>query len=338
MSQDTFHGWSVAAKDKPMQWTELPLKAFDVDSVELKVTHCGVCGSDTHTMDSAWGPTDYPCVTGHEITGIVTRIGDNVRRFKVGDRVGVGAQSGACLECEYCKSNQEQLCAKKINTYNGRWPNNDQSFGGFADKWRGHQHFCFKIPDSMTNEIAATCFCAGITTYAPLKRHGVKPGCRVGVKGLGGLGHFAVMWAKAMGAEVTALSTSDRKRDDAKDLGCSDYVVLTDKEGLAQRQRTFDHIIDSLFSLMKPNGIYIVVGVPETPLNGIPAMLIAARQLTFVGSLIGSPAAMEEMLVFAEKHNVRPWINKWKMSDAPAAIMAFREGKPRYRFVLENEQ
>ncbi|ORX49162.1 GroES-like protein [Hesseltinella vesiculosa] len=348
MSADTFHGWAVHSKDEPMKWTELPLKEFDADAVEMKVTHCGICGSDIHTMDSGWGPTPYPCVTGHEITGTITRVGENVKKFKVGDRAGVGAQSGSCLDCEDCKRGDEHLCSKRVGTYASFWPNGDKSFGGYADKWRGHQHFVFKIPETMTNETAATFFCAGVTTYSPLKRHNVTKGSRVGVKGIGGLGHFAVMWAKAMGAEVTALSTSDRKREDAKNLGCSDYVVLSDKEGMKSRFDTFTHIIDcsyaernnftEIFSLLRNNGTYIVVGIPEQPLDGIPAMLIAAKQITFVGSFIGSPAAIEDMLKFADEHKVRPWLNKWKMSDAPAAVKAFREGKPRYRFVLENDQ
>ncbi|ORX49163.1 GroES-like protein [Hesseltinella vesiculosa] len=345
MSEDTFHGWAVFNKGEPMVWTELPLKKWEDSDVELNVTHCGVCGSDVHTMDSGWEPTNYPCVTGHEITGIVTRVGSKVTKFKVGDRAGVGAQSGACLDCDNCKAGLENMCRGiKTSTYDSHWPNGDKSYGGYATKWRGHQHLVFKIPESMTNERAACMLCAGLTTYAPLKRYNVTKGAKVGVKGLGGLGHFAVLWAKAMGAYTVALSTSDSKRDDAKRLGCDEYLVMSDKEALADNANTFTHIIDcayperndfkSLFRLLKANSTYILVGLPEVPLQ-IPAMALASNQVTLVGSLVGSVTEMEDMLAFAEEHNVQPWLNKYKMSDAPAAVEAFRQGKARYRIILE---
>ncbi|KAI8072937.1 chaperonin 10-like protein [Gongronella butleri] len=342
--EDTFHGWAVFGKGEPMTWTELPLKKFEEYDVELKVSHCGVCGSDVHVMDSGWGPTKYPCCVGHEIVGTVTRVGANVSKFQVGDRAGVGAQSGACLECSTCKSGNENLCSKTVGTYNAIWPCGDKSFGGYATKWRGHSHFVFKIPESMTNERCATMLCAGVTTYSPLKRYNVKPGDKVGVKGVGGLGSFAIMWAKAMGAHVVALSTSDRKREDAEKLGCSDYILLNDEEAFEKNAHTFTHIIDcayaqnndwkSLFKLLQPNANYILVGLPETPLN-INAMALASKQVNLVGSMIGSPAMIEDMLDFAAQHDIHPWLNKYKMSDAPAAIQAFRDGKARYRIILE---
>ncbi|KAI8365267.1 chaperonin 10-like protein [Radiomyces spectabilis] len=347
MSTDTFHGWACPGKDQPLEWKELPLKAFDDDSVEMNVTHCGICGSDIHTMDSGWGPTDYPCVVGHEIVGLCTRVGKNVTNVKVGDRIGVGAQSGACLECDNCKGGDENICERKmIGTYNSRWPNGDKSFGGYADKWRGHYRFVFKVPDAMSNEVAATFFCAGVTTYAPLKRANVKPGDKVGVIGIGGLGHFAVQWAKAMGAKVVALSHSDRKRDDAKALGCEDTIVTSDKEAMKAQQGTFTHIICTnaannfdwplFLGLLKANGHFIMVALPETPLNGIPAGMLIMRQVTLSGSLIGSPRVIQEMLEFAAEHNVKPWLNKYSMKDCPEAVQAMRDGKARYRIILEN--
>ncbi|KAL0090173.1 chaperonin 10-like protein [Phycomyces blakesleeanus] len=325
----------------------MPLKAFDDYAVEMDITHCGICGSDIHTIDSGWGPTDYPCVVGHEITGVCTRVGKKVKKVKVGDRIGVGAQSGSCLECENCKNGDENLCSKgMIPTYNGRWPNGDKSFGGYADKWRGHEHFVFKVPENMSNEIAATFFCAGVTTYSPLKRFGVKPGDKVGVIGIGGLGHYGLQWAKAMGASVVALSHSERKRADAKELGCDDYILTTDKKSMNEHSGTFTHILSTSFGsnfdwesylgLLKTNGNFIIVGIPETPLTGIPAMMLAMHQISIVGSVIGSPAVIEDMLNFAAAHNVKPWISKYPMKEANEAVKAMREGKARYRFVLEN--
>jgi D-arabinose 1-dehydrogenase-like Zn-dependent alcohol dehydrogenase len=359
---------------KTLENIELPLKTFDDDAVDMDISHCGICGSDIHTIgkqqkieplnhywffllltsshdiiviDSGWGPTNYPCVVGHEITGVCTAVGKNVTHIKVGDRIGVGAQSGSCLECTNCKNGQENICLKgMIGTYNGKWPTGESSYGGYADKWRGHQRFVFKVPDNMTNEIAATFFCAGLTCYAPLRRHNVTKGSKVGVIGIGGLGHFAVQWAKAMGAEVIALSSSDRKREDAIKLGCSDYVVTSNKEDMARYNSTLTHIICTAYSTdfdwptnlstLTTNGIFIIVGLPEEPLAGIPAGMLALKQITLSGSIIGSPSEVQEMLEFAAKTGVKPWIQKYPMSKVNEAIADFRAGKPRYRIVLEN--
>ncbi|ORZ26069.1 chaperonin 10-like protein [Absidia repens] len=347
-SSDTFHGWVCSGKDKPLEWKEMPLKHFDADTVEIDVSHCGICGSDVHTLDSDWGEmTQYPCVVGHEITGVVSRVGDNVKKFKAGDRVGVGAQSGSCLKCEKCKNGFENICAEGfVNTYSGNWANGDPTYGGYADKWRGHQHFVFKVPDNMTNETAATFFCAGITTFAPLRRYNVKKGDRVGVIGVGGLGHFAVLWAAAMGAEVVAISHSKSKEQDAKKLGCVDFIDSSDKEQLAKYKDSFTHIVcagyysgfdwTSYLTLMKHTGTFILVAAPKGTLDGIPPLLLLFKQIQISGTLIGSPKQIEEMLQFAAKHNVRPWLNKYKMKDTPKAVQDFRDGKPRYRIVLEN--
>ncbi|KAG1455582.1 hypothetical protein G6F56_007031 [Rhizopus delemar] len=347
MSTDTFHGWAAVAKGQPLEWTELPLRAADDYSVDMKISHCGICGTDIHTQDSGWGPTDYPCVTGHEIVGICTAVGKKVKNVKVGDRIGVGAQSGSCHECDNCNIGQENVCQGfATNTFNSRWSNGDKAFGGYADKWRGDSRFVFKVPENMTNEIAATFFCAGVTVYAPMKKYGVTKGSKVGVVGIGGLGHFAVQWAKAMGAEVVALSSSDKKRGDAAELGCSDYVVTSDAEQMKAHENSLTHIIctayssrldwTSLFGLLKANSHFIMVAVAEEPIAGIPPALLVNKQVSFVGSAVGSPSMIEEMLLFAAEHNVKPWITKYSMKDVHQAVQDFRDGKPRYRFVLEN--
>ncbi|KAG1392198.1 hypothetical protein G6F58_012560 [Rhizopus delemar] len=222
---------------------QLPLKPWDEDSIELKITHCGICGSDVHTLDSGWFPTDYPCVVGHEIAGVVTRVGKNVNKLKVGDRAGLGPLCGSCKSCTNCSTNKENLCAGMITTYASNWPTGEKTYGGYADKWRGDQLFVCKIPDNMTNENASSFLCAGVTTYAPLKRWNVGSGSVVGVLGLGGLGHFGVMFAKAMGATVIALSSSDRKRDAAFELGCDDYVVTSDVEAMKKYDNKLTHIL-----------------------------------------------------------------------------------------------
>jgi len=342
-----FHGWACPGKGKKLEYIELPLKTFDDDAVDMDVTHCGICGSDVHTMDSGWGPTTYPCVVGHEITGVCTAVGKNVTHIKVGDRIGVGAQSGSCLECVYCKNGQENICVKgMIGTYNDKWANGEETYGGYAEKWRGHQRFVFKVPDNMSNEIAATFFCAGLTCYAPLRRHNVTKGSKVGVVGIGGLGHFAVQWAKAMGAEVIAMSSSDRKREDAAKLGCSDYIVSSNPDDMSKYNGALTHIICTAYnpefdwvanlSTLKANGTFILVGLPEEPLKGIPPNLLALKQINICGSIIGSPDEIQEMLDFAAETGVKPWIQKYPMSKVNEALADFRSGKPRYRFVLEN--
>ncbi|KAI7863349.1 chaperonin 10-like protein [Spinellus fusiger] len=347
MSSDTFNGWACSAKGVPVEWSEFTPKTFDDDSVEMNVTHCGICGSDIHAMDSGWRPTLYPCVTGHEITGVCTRIGKNVTNIKIGDRIGVGAQSGACLECEDCKSGRENNCPTGYtSTYNSRWKNGDKSYGGYADKWRGHYHFVHKIPENLSSEDACTFLCAGVTTYIPLKKYNVKPGDKVGVVGVGGLGHFAIQWAKAMGATTVALSHSDRKRDDAAKLGCDDYIVTTDIKTMQLHEETFTHLLvthlskdfdwELYFDLLKTNSYFIIVDIPDYPIENFPAKTVVFKQISVVGSVIGSPAEIRETLEFAATHNVKPWITKYPMKEAPEAIIAMRDGKARYRFVLEN--
>ncbi|KAG2209486.1 hypothetical protein INT47_008330 [Mucor saturninus] len=191
---------------------QLNLKAWDDNSVEMNVTHCGICSSDIHTLDENWRPAKRPCVVSHKIVGVISRVGKNGTNLKVGDRAGVGAQSSSYHECELCLDGQENLCqGGGVFTYNCRWPCGSKSYGGYADKWRGDYHFAFKVPDTMTSEIAATFFCAGVTPYAPLKRANIIPGKSVvGVMGIGGLGHFGVQFAKEFNmTEKTATEASN---------------------------------------------------------------------------------------------------------------------------------
>ncbi|KAI8095683.1 chaperonin 10-like protein [Thamnidium elegans] len=343
----TFNGWVGEAKDAPLVWKEMPLRAVDDYSVDMDVTHCGICGSDVHTLDSSWGPSKYPCVVGHEIAGVATRVGKKVTNIKVGDRIGVGAQSGSCHECKRCKAGFENLCSgQRTGTYNGIWPNGDKSYGGYADKWRGDCRFVFKIPESMTNEVACTFFCAGVTTYAPLKRHNVNKDSVVGVLGIGGLGHYGILWAKAMGARVFALSSGTKKKDLALELGADGYAATSNEEDLKPLQGELTHILctgtgkdfkwETYLRLFRPNGVFINVGLPSWNFPEVSPMLLVITQASICGSAIGSPAEIEEMLKFAAEHNVKPWIQKYPMKDAPKAVEDFNAGKPKFRFVLEN--
>ncbi|RUO96248.1 hypothetical protein BC936DRAFT_142353 [Jimgerdemannia flammicorona] len=214
-------------------------------------------------------------------------------------------------------------------------------------RWRGHHRFTFKVPEKMTNEDAATFFCAGVTTYNPLKTHNVGPGSKVGIVGIGGLGHFGIQFAKvALGAEVYAISSSDRKKEDAKALGAHHYLVSSGTADMKKHTKTLTHILCTSFgtdfpwafylSLLRTNGKFILVGLPEAPISGIRAGPLVSRQISIVGSIIGSPRTIREMLEFAVEKGVKPWIQKYPMADVNVALKAMHEGKARYRFVLEN--
>lgn len=332
---------------QPLEQKQLELKEWDENTVEMEVTHCGICGSDIHTLDENWGPTDFPCVVGHEIVGVVTRVGKNVDNLKVGDRAGVGAQCGSCHDCSECKRGLENICmGGAVFTYNSRWPNGDKAYGGYADKWRGDYHFAFKIPDNLPSEVASTFFCAGITTYAPLRRTGVNSDSVVGIMGIGGLGHYGVLWAKAMGATVVGMSHNDKKRDVALELGCDDYIATSDEKQMAKYQRKMTHILCTgtspdfqwfpYINLLRANGHFINVMAPGWKFPELDPMLLLSRQVYIHGSAIGAPHEILEMLDFAAEHNVRPWISKYPMKDVNKAHEDFRAGKPRFRYVLEN--
>ncbi|KAI8072020.1 chaperonin 10-like protein [Thamnidium elegans] len=343
----TFNAWACTGKDKPLTKMQLTLREWTEDCVELDITHCGICGSDVHTMDSGWGPTEYPCVVGHEIVGVVKKVGKNVTKVKVGDRAGVGAQCNSCRECKNCLEGSENLCMKGIvGTYNARWENGDKTYGGYADRWRGDYRFVFKVPDNMSSAIACTFFCAGVTTYAPLKRCNVNSSSVVGVMGLGGLGHYGVKWAKAMGAKVIGMSHNDKKREIALELGCDEYLNTSDKEAFGAYRRQMTHILCTgtgrdfdwvtYLSLIVVNGHFINISIPEWNFPEINPFVFFSTQVFISGSAIGSPAEIEDMLEFASVHDVEPWIQTYKMDDVVKAIEDFRAGKPRFRIVLEN--
>merc|ERR1711964_463117 len=197
MASYKFAGWMGLDKESEkgkMVWQEYEPKTWTEDDVDIKITHCGICGSDLHTLRSGWGPTLYPCCVGHEIAGTAVRVGKNVKHFKVGDRVGVGAQSGSCLDCEECIEGNEHYCTKgNIGTYNGKYPDGSKSYGGYADYCRAPAHFAVKIPDSISNAEAAPMLCGGVTVWSPLTKNGDIKDKKVGIVGVGGLGHFGLL-------------------------------------------------------------------------------------------------------------------------------------------------
>jgi len=353
MSSYKFQGWMGLDKDASkgkMVWQEYEPKTWTEDDVDIKISHCGICGSDLHTLRSGWGQSLYPCCVGHEIAGIAVKVGKNVKHVKIGDRVGVGAQSGSCLDCEECTAGNEQYCLKgNVGTYNGKYPDGSKSYGGYADYCRAPSNFVIKIPDGISLAEAAPMLCGGITVYNPLVHNGAGPGKRIGVVGIGGLGHFGLLFAKALGCdEVVAISRSNGKKEDALKMGATKFIA-TEEEGWNKKNaRSLDLIVSTVsspnmplaeyFQLLRTNGQFIQVGAPEDKIPAFSAFSLIAKGCKMGGSMIGSPSDISKMLEFAAKKQVHPWIQERPMKDANKAVVDMDKGDARYRYVLVNEK
>ncbi|OBZ67244.1 NADP-dependent alcohol dehydrogenase 6 [Grifola frondosa] len=346
-----FKGYALT---DPSKWNDLKVtsfqpKTFQPEDVEIAITHCGVCGSDVHTLTQGWGDTKLPLVVGHEIVGKVTRVGDKVTEFKPGDRVGVGAAVGSCLQCRACKEDYESYCPKSISTYNEQYPDGIVTQGGFSSAIRAHERYVFPIPDEIESRHAASMMCAGLTVFSPLKTHGAGPGKKVGVMGIGGLGHYAVLWAKAMGAEVYAFTHDKSKVDDIKEMG-ADHVVDTGiKDFHKDLARTLDILISTrdvfqedtplndYLSMLFVHGRFITVGLPDSN-NSLPTLhAFDFLPCLMGGSKIGSKKECLEMLELARAKGVKPWIEEMPMRDVGKALKALKENEVRYRYVLTQD-
>lgn len=356
-SEYKFQGWmglDKASSQGNMVWQEYTPKPFEETDVDIKITHCGICGSDLHTLRSGWGPTMYPVCVGHEIVGTAVRVGSKVEGgIKVGDRVGVGAQSRSCLkpDCEECSSGLENYCQiHQTVTYNGKWLDGSKSYGGYADYWRGHSHFVFKIPDALPSDIAAPMLCGGITAFSPLMQYKAGPGKRVGIVGVGGLGHFGIMGAKALGVDkLVAISRTSSKKADALKMGADDFIATDEDTDWATKHRnSLDLIVSTVSSpkmplplylqLLRVGGVFVQIGAPEDNIPPFNAFSLLAKKAHITGSGIGSPQEIRDMLEFFAKKGVRTWNNNVPMKDANKAIVDMDAGKARYRIVLVNEK
>ncbi|GFF29630.1 hypothetical protein IFM61606_10393 [Aspergillus udagawae] len=353
-----FEGWlghDPTSADGKMTWGPYTPKAWEETDIDIKITHCSVCGSDLSTLRSSWAPADYPCCVGHEIVGIAIHVGSAVTNgISVGDRVAVGPQSDACLcrrgVCQECASGRENYCHVHLTgTYNSRYLNGDKSFGGFGRYHRAPSHFVFKVPDGLPSAHAAPMMCAGVTTYSALKRNGCGPGKNVGIIGIGGLGHFGILWAKALGAEkVVAISRRSNKREDAVRLGADEYFATEEDADWAEDLKmALDLLIctvsssqmplESYLSCLRTDGCFVQIGLPEDKFPPFRAGLLASRSAKVAGSFIGAPHKIREMLQLAVDKKVVPWVTERPMKEANAAIVDMANGKPRYRYVLVNE-
>lgn len=316
--------------------------------------YCGICATDLSALQGHYGSfsSSDPTVCGHELIGRVVKAGSESGR-KVGELVGVGYQSDSCRECQYCKHDKPDCCPQLVSTIGGPYQRKPvhglRSFGGFAKAWRGPGALAIPVPEGVDPASAGPLFCGGITVFTPLRKWGAgKERKRVGVVGIGGLGHMAVMFAKAMGAEVTAISRSDRKKADAEKLGASHFIATGSDTGKAceQHQGKLDLIIctinpdklpvEEYLQLLAPDGVFVIVGIPSENLNfsGLPLVI---KNAAVAGSHIGSPDEIQYMLRFAAEKKIKPWTQKYNMDDINKALKDFNAGKPEFRFVLVNE-
>ncbi|MBK8399372.1 MAG: NAD(P)-dependent alcohol dehydrogenase [Leptospiraceae bacterium] len=300
----------------------------------IKVQTCGICHSDIHMIDNDWRISKYPLVPGHEVVGIIEEVGSLVKHFKVGDRVGVGWQSGACLECKDCLNGNENLCSKSLSTIVGR-------HGGFGSHLQVDSRFCFKIPESMESAVASPLLCAGITVYSALRYAGMTSGKNIGIIGIGGLGHLAVQFAAKLGNRVTVFTTSSDKKEFALANGASEVVVGSPKSNSIEKlniilNTTHNDLDWPLFlSLLDSDGTLSFVGVPPNTLSTIHVGMLLNKRLRIMGSPIGGRGMINEMLEIAAKFNISPVIEKFPSSNANEAISKVRANQVRYRAVLE---
>ncbi|WP_294196976.1 NAD(P)-dependent alcohol dehydrogenase [uncultured Sphingomonas sp.] len=344
----TAHGYAAPSADAPLAPFSFERRDPQPDDVAIDILFCGVCHSDLHTARGEWDGTLYPCVPGHEIVGRVRAVGSDVTRFAVGDIVGVGCMVDSCGHCASCADGEEQYCETTgfVGTYNGPDPVlGGHTFGGYSDHIVVKEGFVLKVGhDEKDLAAVAPLLCAGITTYSPLRHWKVGPGQKVGIVGLGGLGHMGVKIAAAMGAEVHVFSTSPNKREDAKRLGARDLIVSKDADAMAAHVGTFDfilntvaasHDLDQFLMLLKRDGTMTLVGVPEEPHPSPSVGNLVFKRRALAGSLIGGIAETQEMLDFCRDHGLVADIEMLDMKDIEAGYDRMQKSDVKYRFVID---
>jgi uncharacterized zinc-type alcohol dehydrogenase-like protein len=311
----------------------------------LDIKFCGICHSDIHQARNEWGNSLYPMVPGHEIVGEVTKVGAEVTKFKLGDLAAIGCMVDSCRECDSCKAGEEQYCDRSavVWTYNGKDKAGNLTFGGYADRIVVDEAFALNVPANLDPAAAAPLLCAGITTYSPLRHWGAGPGKKIGVIGLGGLGHMALKFSHAFGAHTVQFTTSKSKVEDAKRLGADEVILTSEKDWAAKHAGTFDFILDCVsaqhditpyMSLLKRDSTLCTVGIPETPI-ALPAFAVAIGRKSFAGSAIGGIKETQEMLDFCGKHNIVSDIEMTSFDKIEEAWTRVIKGDVKYRFVLD---
>jgi uncharacterized zinc-type alcohol dehydrogenase-like protein len=331
---------------EPFKATTIKRRDIGPKDVLIEIKYAGICHSDIHHARGEWGEETYPLVPGHEIAGIVAEVGPEVKKYQVGDRVGVGCMVDSCRKCANCLKGEEQYCLKgNTLTYAdvNKYGDGERTQGGYSTHVVVDEDFVLSIPEGIDLDVAAPLLCAGITTYSPLRHWGVGPGKKVAVVGLGGLGHMAVKLAHAMGAEVTVLSHSLKKKDDGLRLGANHYYATSDPETFKQLAGSFDLIIntvsatidiDAFLSLLALDGTLVNVGAPAEPLSLNAFSLIHGRR-SFAGSLIGGIRQTQEMLNFCAEHKLGAEIETISADEIDKAYERVLNSDVRYRFVID---
>ena len=341
----TTKAYSAQSGTSPLAQSTIERRTPKPHDVQIDILFCGVCHSDLHTVRNEWGGTKYPVVPGHEIVGRVSAIGDHVTKFKVGDLAGVGCMVDSCRECDNCKEGLEQYCLNgMVGTYNGQERDGSGiTYGGYSKQILAHEDFVLHISDKQPLEGIAPLLCAGITTYSPLRHWKVGKGDKVGVVGLGGLGHMGVKLAASMGAEVTMLSHSPSKAADAKRLGAHKFVLTSDEAQTKSVSKYFDFILDTVsaehdyniyLEMLNTNGVMVCVGAPPVPSNVNAFNLIGGRR-SLAGSLIGGLPETQEMLDYCADHNIVSDVEVINISEINEAYERMLKGDVKYRFVID---
>ncbi|MSW95739.1 MAG: alcohol dehydrogenase catalytic domain-containing protein [Actinobacteria bacterium] len=345
--QTTFPARAVGATaaDAPLAPLEIQRRALGPKDVRIEIRFCGVCHSDIHFTRGDWGPVPYPAIPGHEITGIVAEVGAEVTRFAVGDRVGVGCMVDSCRECDNCREGDEQYCLSgNTQTYGSMGRDGAPTQGGYSDRIVVDEDFVLRIPEALELDAAAPLLCAGIATYAPLRHWGAGPGSQVAVVGLGGLGHMAVKFAAAMGAQVTVLSQSLSKQEDGLRLGASDYRATSDAATFEELTGRFNLILNTIgaaidvgpyLMLLKTNGALVNLGAPAEPMS-VPVFPLLLQRRSFAGSAIGGIRETQEMLDFCAEHGIVSEIEVISADGINEAWERVVSSDVRYRFVIDN--
>jgi uncharacterized zinc-type alcohol dehydrogenase-like protein len=340
----TVAAYAAPAAKAPLERTAIERRAVGEHDVGIDIKYAGICHSDIHQAREGWGEAIFPMVPGHEIAGVVAEVGAGVTRFAVGDRVGVGCMVDSCRECDNCKAGLEQYCLGGMTgTYNDRDKSGEPTYGGYSTRIVVDENYVVRIPDSLSLDVAAPLLCAGITTYSPLRHWNAGPGKKVAVLGMGGLGHMAVKIAHALGAEVTVLSQSLRKKDDGLKLGADHYHATSDPQTFEDLAGSFDLILSTVsapldfgayLALLKTDGALVNVGAPEDPISLNLFSVIGGRK-TLAGSMIGGIAETQEMLDFCAGQGFGAEIELIRADQINEAYERVLSSDVRYRFVID---
>lgn len=338
-------GYAVQDEKSPLKPFKFERRELRDNDVAIKIKYCGVCHSDLHQAHNDWHGSKYPMVPGHEIVGVVTKVGSEVKKYSEGDTVAVGCMVDSCQTCKPCKEDEEQFCEEgSTQTYNSEdRVSGEPTYGGYSDNIIVREEFVIKVPKSMNLEKVAPILCAGVTTYSPLKNWGVEKGDRVGVVGLGGLGHMAVKLAAAMEAEVTVFTTSESKKEDAKKLGADHVVISKDDEQMQKAAKSQDVIIDTVpvahdlspyIKALDIDGSLILVGAIDDIPSFHAGLLLGGRKRV-AASVIGGIAETQEVVDFCAKNEIYPECEMIEMQDINDAFKRLQDGDVKYRFVID---